>query len=149
MEFHIPYFQVKKSPPPEDSNSELPTKPKRDYKSLSFLGMDNIDGILEAQMSFTMCGFDESHWVAYAFDDADPDNGEWEDRDFSYEGFIEDPIALWELEANRPIWNPRQYFLLVMQSRITRVLKNWKSIVGPIRQSINSYVSATVLVIAL
>lgn len=59
----------------------------------------------------------------------------------SYEGFHEDPIASdpW-IEANIPIWDPREYFLAIFEARIARVEKEWERLVLMVAKSIKEYV---------
>ena len=148
MEFHVPYFILTTSPPREDhAHIGVHSKPPRHRVDLSFLQIKNatpqdqkIYGILEAHMSFVICGVDDRRWSGYAFVDTESDGDDWVDRDCHYEGWHEDPITLGEQNANRPIWNPREYFLRIVQFRMVQVLENWKKLVRPVESSINQYV---------
>lgn len=103
-----------------------------------------IYGLYEAQFSLVISGSSEQQWGAYSFgshdfDDEDSDVGDSEDdesEDEDSEGndlqdgdspFLEDPIA--QLDANKPIYNPREYFLVVFQHRMVQVVEEWNSTV--------------------
>jgi len=77
-------------------------------------------------------------WVAYAFVDTDIDGEDLGDEVFSY---VKDPIASdGELDANLPIENPREYFLMIFEIRIAQVLKAWEYLVRTVERSIKQYV---------
>jgi len=99
-------------------------------------------GIYKAQISFVICGSDHRRWVAYAFVDTDFDSKELGDEeDFPYEGVQEDPIASdSKVDANRPIWSPREYFLMIVKIRVDQVRKEWEFLVRTVERSINGYV---------
>jgi hypothetical protein len=42
--------------------------------------------------------------------------------------FIEDPIAC-GLDANKPIWRPREYFIKALEIRIKKVREEWDELV--------------------
>jgi hypothetical protein len=97
----------------------------------------------EAHISFVICGLDEGRWTAYAFDDTEFDGDALYDRIFPCEGFHADPIASEyhdDIDAELPIWNPREYFLRVVASRIARAAEEWEALVRPVERSITEYV---------
>jgi hypothetical protein len=64
-----------------------------------------------------------------------------EDDIYPYKAFQEDPIASdGKVDANLPIWNPREYFLLIFQCRMGRVLLEWKRLVRWLERNIEEYV---------
>lgn len=89
-----------------------------------------------------VCGSDNLRWVAYAFVDAVPGDDEvLEEMSCSYEGVQDDPIASdYELDANSPIWDPREYFLMIVAARMIRVLGEWEDLVRTVERSIKEYV---------
>jgi hypothetical protein len=124
-------------------------KPTRQWRDLSFLKIqttkpqDEIKYRLhKAQVSFVICGVDHSRWVGYAFvkDDFGSELEDIEDDDFSYEGFHRDPITQGKFDANLPIWDPRAYFLTVLEIWTVQVLKEWTYLVRTVERSINEYV---------
>jgi hypothetical protein len=100
----------------------------------------------EACFSLTLCGSDHHHYVGYCFDDRDlEDCEELHEMEFSYEDMQEDPIASDYggniLDANRPISDPRAYFLVIFDSRSVHILKEWEGIGAVIERKMKSYVS--------
>jgi hypothetical protein len=101
-------------------------------------------GIHEAQISFVICGADNTRWVVYAFVDTDSDDEELEDEILSYREFHADPLSDGELDANCPIWDPREYFLRIVEIRMVQVLKEWKYLARTVERSIRKYVICSV-----
>jgi hypothetical protein len=97
--------------------------------------------IREAQISCVISGSDDWRWVSYAFVDTDFDGDEFGDGVMPYEDLHWDPIAAGNLEANMPIWKPREYFLKVFEIRIIQVQKEWDLLVRKVELSIDRYVS--------
>lgn len=99
-------------------------------------------GIHETQFSFVICGLDNTRWVAYAFDDSevDDESGDGlEDNVSSLGGLQEDPTAYNDdevLDADLPLWDPREYFLRIFKSRTAQVLKEWEDLVLRVERSI-------------
>lgn len=100
----------------------------------------------EAQTSLVVCGSHEQQWTAYAFVDRYFNTEDPLDQEFSYEGIQDDPIT-WNseldtvyLDANKPTWNPRVYFLVVLEAQITQVLKEWAYVVRQVERNIKQYV---------
>ena len=149
MEFHVPYFALRTSLPPKDPiRKPVNSNPTRKWTDLSFLEIQSpesqdkkVYGIHEAQISFVICGSDDGRWVGYAFVDTNFDSEGLGDQVFPYEGVHEDLIASdGELDANLPIWNPREYFLMICEIRIAQVLKEWEFLVRTVERSIKQYV---------
>jgi hypothetical protein len=92
-------------------------------------------------MSFSMCGSDNRHWVGYFFEDIEPEDEDFPDLNFDYEGVHDDPISLGHgPDANIPIWNLREYFLIELELRIAKLLTEWESVVRTVQRSILRYV---------
>lgn len=126
---------------------------------VSFLDIQNANlegetqcGIYEAQVSLVICGSDEQQWIAYAFLDCYFNTEGPLDQEFSYDEIQEDPIA-WTCEfdgafaslvdANNPIWNPREYFLAILENQMARVVKEWKYVVRQLQRSVKQFVRST------
>lgn len=131
------------------------------WEDLSFLKKETSDkareihGIYRAHISLVISGPSDWRWVAYGFDshdfddedsdveDSEDDESEGED----FEGndlqdgdspFVEDPMA--EVDANKPIYNAREYFSLIFQTKMARALDEWKHLVRWVERNINAYV---------
>jgi hypothetical protein len=95
--------------------------------------------IHESQFSLLICGTDHTRWTAYAFIDphldADPEETGYDGED----DVAVDPIANDKerqiIDANRPIWDPREYYLKIVDMRTTRVLNEWTRIVRKVKSA--------------
>lgn len=119
-------------------------KPPRLWRDVSFLQGQPTDlrgqlksGILEAHISFVICGSDDSRWVGYAFSDDEEEEENLEDEVSSDDVVAWDPIA-WNstVDANVPFWNPKEYFLKIIEVRMVKVLERWKDVVHVIEWNI-------------
>lgn len=125
-------------------------KPPRRWIDLSFLKLRSLRseteanvGIHEAHISFALSGSDHERWTAFAFVDTAFDDEELDENLSSGEGvgFHQDPIASdpW-IQANHPIWDPREYFLAIFELRIAQVAREWQYLVRKVEQSVKEYV---------
>jgi hypothetical protein len=160
MEFHLPFFALRKTPPPDGSPPKAHGKRLRELKDLSFLKGQNTEPkdqekycIYQAQISCVVCGLDEWQWVAYTFVDAKHDSYAFVDTehdgddstDKATPGEVnEDPIAC-GLDASKPIWKPRQYFLRAFEIRAKRVKQEWDQLVRKLELDINEFVCCVTL----
>jgi hypothetical protein len=154
MEFHIPHFAMRESLVPEDfPTGRVNNNAPRNRTDLSFLKVPLSEaqthrtwGLYERQISFVICGSDFKIWTGYAFVDTPFDeDDDLEEKVYPYEGLHEDPIASYGgpsgvIDANFPIWDPREYFLLVIQVRIAQVRGEWEYLVRKVERSIKRYV---------
>jgi hypothetical protein len=149
MILHLPHFRLKKYRSPVEFESQFTSQgeahkrsPRRDWTELSFLdpgSKDETHAMYQARYSLVLCGSGDQRWIGYAFVDRDfgPEE-DMEEGDFSYTGFFEDPIASNEngtIDANRPIKDPREYFLRVLENQSKKVLNEWKSLVALIKKA--------------
>jgi hypothetical protein len=140
MMLHIPYFALRASPLPKPSpRTAVHSNPPRQWMDLSFLEIQDQKKFImhEAQITFLICGSDDQRWAAYAFDDTHFDEDYFGDGTFSYEGIQDDPIARGKIDANLPIGDPREYFLMIFDIRLTQVREEWKYLVRRVELSIN------------
>jgi hypothetical protein len=153
MEFHLPFFALRKTPPSDGSPPRAHGNRLRESKDLSFLKGRNTGPeeqenycIYQAQISCVVCGLDDWQWVAYAFVDTEHDNDgdDLADKATSFEGLNEDPIAC-GLDANLPIWKPRQYFLKVFEIRAKQTRQEWDQLVRKLVLDISEYVCCVTL----
>ncbi|KAF2182078.1 hypothetical protein K469DRAFT_713163 [Zopfia rhizophila CBS 207.26] len=146
-------------PPNKWPESSVKGKPRGKWTDLSFLDIacrinhiHGTYGIYEAQISFVICGSDYSRWTGYAFVDTgfndycrssedhadeeeDEDEEEEEDDDDGDDWGVlnEDPVAFdgvgQKVGVTEPMFNPRHYFLYIVDSRMKQVLQEWTYLV--------------------
>lgn len=148
IEFHLPYFALRR----EDPCKEAKHEPFHNWIDLSFLGLEmrKTRGYRLHQAHFTLViyGLNNLRWVAYAFENNHHDERfekdlEEEKENYSYDSFHEDPIASDGrngVDANQPIHDPREYFLLVFEARTSRMLREWEYVIGHFQHSIDAFV---------
>jgi hypothetical protein len=121
--------------------------------------------LVEAHFSLTVCGVNNTHWTAYAFVDRCIDDSEYNDAieveediyddlggindikdDETFEEdkdeITEDPIIAESShsEADRPIEDPREYFLHVFETRIRQAWREWESVISMMERVIKEHV---------
>jgi len=104
---------------------------------------DEYHCLYEAQISVTVTGIDNWVWTAYGIVDTYFASGETADDYDTLEGRLRgrpDPLAAGQLNADQPIWKPREYFLKVFEIRSNRVLKEWDKIACTVEEEIKRYV---------
>lgn len=141
MEFHFPVYQLR---PQANKLHDLAQELKRTWIDLSFLDKCGNSShspkpylIYKSHMSFAICGSSEICWVAYAFDDTCLDDEHLDDALATDKGFVEveDPIAHdggdggEVMMADRPIWDPRVYFFVILKFQIDKVYQEWQELV--------------------
>lgn len=136
------YYALRTSSPKLSPTTPIKCKPDRGWTDLSFLTNDTTAplegspvGIREAQVSLVICGSDEKRWVAYCFVDTGFDDEEEDGEDIHRA----DRIADGNVDANRPIWNPREYFLLIVRIRMEQILKEWTDLVRYVETQFKEY----------
>ena len=103
---------------------------------------ERCHGIFEAHFSFVIYGAHEQRWVAYAFDNTEFDGEELLNKIFPCEGVHADPIVSDDdTDAERPIWDPRLYFLKVVRARLAQAATEWDALFWAIERRIVQYVS--------
>jgi hypothetical protein len=158
MEFHLPFFALRKTPPPGSSPLRAYRKRLRKMKDLSFLRGENTDledqesyCIYQAQISYVVWGLDEWQWIVYAFVDTKHNDGDGDgngddsvDKATSSKGLSEDPITC-GLDTSLPIWKPRQYFLKAFEIRAKEVRQEWDQLIRRLVLDISEYVCCVTL----
>jgi len=147
LDLHIPFFILRKAAPLGHSEEEVNKKPRRLWIDLSFLKLEKFGlqpqkplevwGIQEAQISCVVAGSDHCRWVGYGFVDAEIDGILAESSD---EDLLQDQIADSKLEANFPIWRPRDYWIVVFEIRIGYVKSQWDYLIDKLEAGVNQYV---------
>jgi hypothetical protein len=151
LELHLPFFIMRKSTPPDKTpHGTVKTKPDRGWTDLSFLRLDACDSnsrpsepeevwcMQEAQISCVVTGTDDWSWTGYGFVDAEVD-GELAEATESDMRF--DQIAGGgEVEANLPIWRPRDWWIKVFEVRIDQVTGHYENLVHKLNSAFDQYV---------
>jgi hypothetical protein len=135
LEIHLPCFALRVTPL-EDLSRRKRKATHSDWIGLSFLAEDAEEGIMGihlAHFSLTVCGTDNSRWTAYALETKsfDPDRGD----EFRLPERRSDEISMGQLDADKVIWDPREYFLNICQIRAEHMLKETRELVRVIEAS--------------
>ncbi len=154
MEMHIPSFELRKS-------STTAVDRTRHSIDVSFLHCGATDlrnendyRIYNKRFSFVICGSDHRRWTGYAFAETKPH----QKMEEHWEGDgQEDPIASGSdaygspflVHPDNPLYDPRAYFLVVLEIRLAGVLKDWKNLVRWVASSIEDQVGISSLLIAM
>jgi hypothetical protein len=149
LDLHLSFFILMPENGEEKSVEMEPKTAKRGWIDLSFLKSDELFsqpqqsaatwGIKEAQISCVVAGSDEWRWTGYGFVDAEVD-GFLDDPLSKDEDMLQDQIAAEELEANFPLWRPREYWMRVFEIRIDYVENQWHNLIHNLELVINQYV---------
>jgi hypothetical protein len=160
MEFHLPYFALRKYQQPNYTHNKPPIHSMRKWTDISFtygessVSEDEVYRLYESQASCVVYGHDEWQWTACAFLDNAHESGDIYDAGEFYDGygedgeavvgekvdgFDEDPIAT-GLHTNRPIWRPRQYFTKALEVNIKEVSQEWNELIRKMECDIIAYV---------
>jgi hypothetical protein len=151
MEFHLPFFALRKLPQSEGHRSTDPRRPRRIFEDFTLLSEANDQGsgqeihrLYHAQISCVVYGNDEWQWTAYSFVDTEHDD----DADITIDGEIgsqheidEDPITCDVQAGCFPIWRPRQYFLKAFAARMQEPRREWDDLVHQLVVDITECVS--------
>jgi hypothetical protein len=151
LAFHLPYYVWRSSQKPcEDHRQYANGDPLRHSRDVSFLNWKTCgsSGVLyEAQISIVVAGSDEWRWIAYCFVDTyfDADK-EVRETVLSYHddsqadlGMSVDPFTRGQTDLNKPISNPREYFLMVVRFRINQAKCELQQVVEKMYQGFREY----------
>jgi hypothetical protein len=147
--FHLPYFVWRKKEC-QDHRQDANGSTLRKTQNVSFLNWKNSErrGFLyEAQISCVVSGRDQDRWLAYCFVDSYFDANEDERESvLSYHedsvgeyGTLMDPLTKGCSSEGQPIERPREYFLVVLLTRLRQVQREWQQVVAKVEQSIHEY----------
>ncbi|KAE9373616.1 hypothetical protein N431DRAFT_504241 [Stipitochalara longipes BDJ] len=159
MEFHLPYFALRKHLQPDGLQNKPPTHSLRRWEDLSLIdgetsmpGGQEVYRLHEAQASLCLYGPNEWQWTACAFLDNAYESGSLYDYEETHDGegedreavgdqkaveFVEDPIAT-GLDASNPIWRPRQYFAFAFEVNVREISREWRELVHKMECDINA-----------
>ncbi|KAI0535608.1 hypothetical protein GGR58DRAFT_434586 [Xylaria digitata] len=153
--FHFPYYAWRTGPVYFKGDRYMSDgRPLRRGQRLGFLDetpwgvrvTNSEDCIYEAQISCLVAGLDDSSYIGYVFADT-YHNGPHNDESVTnyYEKsnmpghYSMDPLSGGMLEADRPLWSPRVYFLRILEFRIESVKEEWVNAVSMIQKKTKSY----------
>ena len=123
MEFHLPYFALRKGPRIPDIRGLRHCYPMIDGK-----GGSSADVFFyEAQISLLLVGVDEWLWTVYCCVDTFFGS---ERAPSNYEHNGQDAPSGGGRQTSYPVWSPRGYFLFVLSRRINQIAKEWRNIVS-------------------
>ncbi|KAI9875145.1 MAG: hypothetical protein M1830_008824 [Pleopsidium flavum] len=111
MEFHLPYYALRKSP-----------MLISDSRALHLL---------------LVVGIDEWYWTVYCC--VDRYFGSEETIQFYLDQHLDAPIGGAGRPTGFPVWNPREYFLLVLSRRIRQVTREWSNVVITLEERLESH----------
>ena len=137
----------------EDCRKDDKDRPMRQSYDVSHLndwqsGSDTPHAfIYEAQTSCVVAGSDVSRWVGYCFVESYFDvNEEARETVMAYlddsnteEGVLMDPCTFGRIRVEDNIKDPREWFLVVFQSRLNQIKGEWRQVVRNVDQSVREY----------
>ena len=150
MAFHLPYYVWRESTEAHEDPRRSKSRRLRQSRDVSFLdwaGLQPSSFLHEAQISCLVAGTDRWRWVAYGFVDNYFDIGmpgnetveQWHQENTDEDNIPVDPLTYGVCESNKPIWNPRVYFLVVFKIRLGQVKNEWEQVVAKVEESIREY----------
>ncbi len=136
MEFHLPYFALRRNKAPT-------LDPRGLRRSGPFVrvqeSLKGYEQIHEAQISLLVVGIDEWYWTAYFC--VDKYFGSEETPQFYLDNQLDAPIGGTGRSTIFPVWNPREYFLIILSRRTRQITREWSSIVVTLEERLGSHVS--------
>lgn len=141
MEFHIPYYAIRRGSCITDTRKS-DGKPLRTSRILPLAAVDSANDLYyyQAQLSFLVTGVDEWRYTSYCCVDtyfgSEPD----------HQAYLEPPAPIEPasgglLELERPLWNPREFFLSILSFRIEQAVTESQALLDSFEERMNSYVS--------
>ena len=98
---------------------------------------DKAAYLYEAQASIVIIGIDHSTWTAYGTADTYFDSKtRHNSRPRGFKGPWDPLPGGVTLDMNIPIWDPREYFLTVVEARISGIVKEWSWNIGGMEDAI-------------
>jgi hypothetical protein len=161
MEFHLPYFALRKKPQPNPSQNGETIHGIRKRTDISLIdGESSVPGgqeayqLHEAQVSCVLYGHGEYQWTTCAFVDNAYESGDLYDAEELHDGVVEDRVAATDQKADgfdedpigtglyvsKPIWRPRQYFAKAFEANIKEICQEWHELIHKMECDITAYV---------
>lgn len=156
LEFHLPFLALREESALDMNQDRLNgNQTGRHGFDVSFLTLQCAEPgshegpckhhIQESQISVVICGWDHHNWVAWGIfntlsdptEEFDPDQEHVMKEDyFAADG--DDGVLI---DADRPLWDPREYWLHIIEIRVRLVLKEWKWLVRNLEAGVTVWVS--------
>ncbi|KAL4809505.1 hypothetical protein BDV18DRAFT_157260 [Aspergillus unguis] len=129
FEFHIPFFALRSSIPGVSSSVSHLNRRKGEFQaSFSACAGDEREFYHEVQTSVLLVGIDEWVWTVYCL--VETHHSETGPEDVSeYIKYGTDAPSGQGVDSSMPIWNPREYFLLILSRRMSEVRFEWANLV--------------------
>ncbi|KAH7265918.1 hypothetical protein B0J15DRAFT_235859 [Fusarium solani] len=165
LAFDLPYYAFRVAPchsPPRDprKRKSAASDALRNITDLSFLVRKPKSPappttkayLCEVQTTVLISGSDPWRWVAYCFVDTYFESEDKRESVDAYDEEVEideelrvyfqpDPFTTAESDANLPVLNPREYFLIVLESRLRQARDEWHTLATNMGYSINEYIN--------
>ncbi|KAF2428812.1 hypothetical protein EJ08DRAFT_311624 [Tothia fuscella] len=129
MEFHLPYYALRKCPQVKDKRY-LHGEPLRKTARLPLAGPGYMEdySIHQCQTSVLITGVDDFFFTSYTFVDSYHGSEQKKATYFdTLNGGGVDPASGRSLEW--PFWNPREYFLVVFAVRLGQATLEWRNLI--------------------
>lgn len=140
MEFHLPYYALRRG-----AMTDADSRGLRRCGRFNPIGTNTGDPeyLYEAHISVLVTGPDEWFWTALCCVETYFDSRESCQRYYD-QGFDAPTGAAQPMEF--PVWNPRQYYLLILSRRMGQITKEWANIVNTFDKRLQYYVRMFILV---
>lgn len=149
LEFHVPFPTLRCMHKPFSQGSVIREKTWLDVR---FLGMvcDNKGracqwDLYEANISVVISGWDHCRWVSWTFSNTHSDPTCRKDDDELREDYCatdgNGPNNGKVIEADSPTWDPREYWLRVVNIRMSLICEEWRWLIMNIARHIDAWVS--------
>ena len=137
MEFHFPYYALRRSAAPLTDPRGL--RRCAMFAADTLLSQEN-EYLYEAQISLLVTGIDEWFWTAYCCVETYFGS---EETIYHYQDEHLDAPSGGERRARYPVWNPREYFLFIASRRFRQVTREWSVIVKALEARLRPQVRTT------
>lgn len=103
---------------------------------------EDKDFYYEAQISVLVTGVDEFLWTSICCVDTffGCETGR---KDYLEDDAPVEPATGGSSPLRYPMWNPREFFLVVLSRRIARATREWSTLIEAFEERMNAYVSST------
>ncbi|EXJ68617.1 uncharacterized protein A1O5_08411 [Cladophialophora psammophila CBS 110553] len=150
--FHLPFFALRPSKTRQTDcrrdRDGMPLRRSQDVSFLDWQGGASPIYLYDAQISCVIAGSDWSRWVAWLFidtyyldaeDESKEDVLEYHEDSLSPKGMRADPLTYGSADADKPIWDPEEYFLTVFKTRFAQATREWKVVVKKFKLSLKHH----------